>query len=41
MIPAQTMREALEFAVRHMRRDELDVLIIPHALLTLPYVNNR
>jgi len=41
MIPAQTMKEALEFAVRHMGRDDLDVLIIPHALLTLPYINNR
>jgi len=38
MIPAKTMTEALEFAVNHIGRPDLDVLIIPHALLTLPYV---
>jgi hypothetical protein len=36
MIPAQTMEEALEFAVNYIGRSDLDVLIIPHALLTLP-----
>lgn len=38
MIPATTIQEALEFAVSHMGRSDLDVLIIPHALLTLPFI---
>jgi len=38
MVPAKTMTEALEFAVNRIGRPDLDVLIIPHALLTLPYV---
>jgi len=38
MIHAQTIKEALEFAVKHIGRPDLDVLIIPHALLTLPFV---
>jgi len=37
MIPASTMREALELAVSDLGRD-LDVLVVPHALLTLPVV---
>jgi len=41
MIPAQTMQEALEFAVTHIGRPDLDVLIIPHALLTLPFIRLR
>jgi len=40
MIPARTMKEALEFAVNHIGRPDLDVLIIPHALLTLPFVKD-
>ena len=40
MIPAQTMEKALEFAVTHIGRPDLDVLIIPHALLTLPFVQH-
>lgn len=40
MIPTQTMEEALEFAVKHIGRPDLDVLIIPHALLTLPFVKD-
>ena len=40
MIPSQTMKEALEFAVKHIGRPDLDVLIIPHALLTLPFVED-
>ena len=40
MIPATTIEEALEFAVSHMGRSDLDVLIIPHALLTLPFLQN-
>jgi len=38
MIPAQTMKQALEFAVKHIGRSDLDVLIIPHALLTSPFI---
>lgn len=37
MIPADTMEEALEIVVRDLGAD-LDVLIVPHALLTLPVV---
>ncbi|MGQ9586191.1 MAG: nickel-dependent lactate racemase [Anaerolineae bacterium] len=37
MIPAQTMEEALQLAAAKLGR-ELDVLIVPHALLTLPIV---
>jgi nickel-dependent lactate racemase len=40
MIPVQTMGEALECAVKHSGRPDLDVLIIPHALLTLPFVKD-
>ncbi len=36
MIPAVTMTEALKGAVEFIGRDDLDVLIVPHALLTLP-----
>ena len=36
----KTIDEALEFAVSHMGRSDLDVLIIPHALLTLPFLRN-
>jgi len=38
MVPTQTMEQALEFAVTHIGRPDLDVLIIPHALLTLPFI---
>lgn len=37
MIPAATMEEALALAARELG-EELDVLIVPHALLTLPVV---
>jgi len=37
MIPAATMEEALALAARELG-PELDVLIVPHALLTLPVV---
>ena len=37
MTPAATMEEALKMAVRELG-NELDVLIVPHALLTLPVV---
>ncbi|MBN1954435.1 MAG: nickel-dependent lactate racemase [Anaerolineae bacterium] len=38
MTPAATMEEALALAA-HELGDELDVLIVPHALLTLPVVS--
>jgi hypothetical protein len=41
MIAATTITQALEFAVKHMGRPDLDVLIIPHALLTLPFVQKQ
>lgn len=37
MVPAVTMEEALGVAARDLG-DELDVLVVPHALLTLPVV---
>lgn len=37
MMPAETMEEALAMAARELGR-ELEVLIVPHALLTLPVV---
>ena len=36
--PAETMEEALALAARELR-GEMDVLIVPHALLTLPVVS--
>jgi len=39
MTPATTMEEALALAARELG-GELDVLIVPHALLTLPVVTN-
>jgi nickel-dependent lactate racemase len=39
MTPAATMEEALALAARELG-DELDVLIVPHALLTLPVVQS-
>ncbi|MBC7250958.1 MAG: nickel-dependent lactate racemase [Anaerolineae bacterium] len=38
MTPAATMEEALEMAARELGPD-LDVLIVPHAMLTLPVVS--
>ena len=38
MIPVETMEQALEFAVTHIGKPDLDVLIIPHALLILPFI---
>ncbi len=37
MIPAQTMQEALSMAARELGAN-LDVLVVPHALLTLPVI---
>jgi hypothetical protein len=39
MIPAPTMEEALSLAARELG-NELDVLLVPHALLTLPVVGD-
>jgi nickel-dependent lactate racemase len=36
MIPAPAMEDALKFATGYIGRPDLDVLIIPHVLLTLP-----
>jgi len=40
MTPVETMEEALALAARELG-DKLDVLIVPHALLTLPVVVGR
>lgn len=40
MIPAVDMDEAFRIAVEKIGRTDLDVLIVPHALLTLPIVTN-
>lgn len=41
MIPARDMDEAFVRAAGIMGRSDLDVLIVPHALLTLPIVNMK
>jgi nickel-dependent lactate racemase len=38
MIPAADMEEAFQIAVDKMGRTDLEVLVVPHALLTLPIV---
>jgi hypothetical protein len=40
MTPAATIEEALALAARELGQD-LDVLIVPHALLTLPVVQEE
>ena len=40
MVPAATMEEAFAWVQARQGRD-LDVLIVPHALLTLPVVQQR
>jgi nickel-dependent lactate racemase len=40
MTPAATVEEALALAARELGED-LDVLVVPHALLTLPVVVGR
>lgn len=40
MIPAADMDEAFRIAVAKMGRSDLEVLIVPHALLTLPIVSD-
>jgi nickel-dependent lactate racemase len=39
MIPAEHMERAFHIAAEKMGRNELDVLIVPHALMTLPIVD--
>jgi hypothetical protein len=39
MIPAEHMDQAFRIAAEKMGRDDLDVLIVPHALMTLPIVS--
>ncbi|MCJ7596816.1 MAG: nickel-dependent lactate racemase [Desulfobacterales bacterium] len=41
MIAAATMDEAFQIASDRLSREDLDVLIVPHALLTLPIVGGR
>jgi nickel-dependent lactate racemase len=41
MIPAGDMEEALRIATAKIGRTDLDVLIVPHALLTLPTVHDQ
>jgi lactate racemase len=40
MVPAATMEDALKLAARELG-DDLDILIVPHALLTLPVVSEK
>jgi len=40
MIPAMTMEEALHIAASDLGQ-ESSVLIVPHAMLTLPVIQNR
>ena len=39
MIPAEHMDQAFHIATEKLGRNELDVLIVPHALMTLPLVS--
>jgi len=39
MIPAADMEQAFHISAQKIRREDLDVLIVPHALLTLPIVS--
>ena len=39
MTPASTMEEAFDLAARYLGRKDLDVLVVPHAMLTLPVVS--
>lgn len=40
MIPAEDMEEAFRMAVERIGKEELEVLIVPHGLKTLPIVKN-
>jgi nickel-dependent lactate racemase len=39
MIPASDMDAAFELAARYLGRKDLDVLVVPHAMLTLPVLS--
>jgi nickel-dependent lactate racemase len=39
MIPASDMNAAFQLASHHLGRKDLDVLVVPHAMLTLPVVS--
>ena len=39
MVPVSDMDEAFQIAAEMMARSDLDVLIVPHALMTLPIVS--
>ncbi len=39
MDSASTMEEAFHLAARHLGQNQLDVLVVPHAMLTLPVVS--
>jgi nickel-dependent lactate racemase len=41
MIPVSDMDEAFHLAAKKIGRDDLDVLIVPHAMLTLPIVTSH
>ena len=41
MVPAATMDEAFQIAKDKVGRKDLEVLVVPHALLTLPIVEDR
>jgi hypothetical protein len=41
MIPAATMDQAFQIAKDTVGRKDLDVLVVPHALLTLPVVGDQ
>jgi nickel-dependent lactate racemase len=41
MIPAATMDQAFQIAKDKVGRKDLDVLVVPHALLTLPIVGEQ
>ena len=41
MIPADHMDQAFLIAAEKMGRDDLDVIIVPHALMTLPIVTKK
>ena len=41
MIPAEHMDQAFHMATKKTGRDDLDVLIVPHALMTLPIVTRK
>jgi nickel-dependent lactate racemase len=41
MIPAEHMDQAFHIATKKMGRNDLDVLVVPHALMTLPIVDQN